>query len=72
MSPAARSYILSILLLPLLACSGDPSGPSSGTLSVTIQGLPSGAAAAVAISGPNGYGQSLTSSQTFSGLSPGV
>jgi hypothetical protein len=72
MSSAARSYILSILLLPLLACSGDPSGPSSGTLSVTIQGLPSGAAAAVSISGPNGYGQSLTSSQTFSGLAPGV
>ena len=72
MSTAARRHIPSILLLLLLGCSGDPSGPSGGTLSVTIQGLPSGSAAAVSISGPNGYGQSATSSQTFTGLAPGV
>jgi hypothetical protein len=72
MSTAARRHIPSILLLLLLGCSGDPSGPSGGTLSVTIQGLPSGSAAAVSISGPNGYGQSLTGSQTFTGLAPGV
>ncbi len=73
MSPAARSHITSVLLLFLLGCSGDPTGPTGGgTLSVTIQGLPSGAAAAVSISGPAGYSQSLTSSQTFTGLAPGV
>ena len=73
MSPATRSHITSVLLLFLLGCSGDPAGPSGGgTLSVTIQGLPSGAAAAVSISGPAGYSQSLTSSQTFTGLAPGV
>jgi hypothetical protein len=72
MSPAARSHVTSVLLLLLLGCSGDPTGPSSGTLSVTIQGLPSGAAAAVSISGPAGYSQSLTASQTFTGLAPGV
>jgi hypothetical protein len=72
MSPAARSHVTSTLLLLLLGCSGDPTGPSSGTLSVTIQGLPSGAAAAVSVSGPAGYSQSLTASQTFTGLAPGV
>jgi hypothetical protein len=73
MSPATRSHVTSVLLLLLLGCSGDPTGPSgSGTLSVTVQGLPSGAAAAVSVSGPAGYSQSLTGSQTFTGLAPGV
>jgi hypothetical protein len=74
MSPAARSHITWVLLLLLLGCSGDPTGPGggSGTLSVAIQGLPSGAAAAVSVSGPAGYSRSLTGSQTFTGLTPGV
>jgi hypothetical protein len=73
MSPAARNHVTSVLLLFLLGCSGDPTGPTGGgTLSVTIQGLPSGAAAAVSVSGPGGYSQSLTSSQTFTGVAPGV
>jgi len=43
MSPAARNHVTSVLLLVLLGCSGDPTGPTGGgTLSVTIQGLPSG------------------------------
>ena len=73
MSPAARNHVTSVLLLFLLGCSGDPTGPTGGgTLSVTIQGLPSGAAGAVSVSGPGGYSQSLTSSQTFTGVAPGV
>ena len=72
MNHPARAHLPSILLLVLLGCSGDPSGPSGGTLSVNIQGLPSGSSASVTVSGPNGYGQSLSSSQTFSGLTPGV
>jgi hypothetical protein len=73
MSTAARHYIPSILLLLLLACSGDPTGPGAGgTISVNIQGLPSGTAAAVSITGPAGYSQTLTSSQTLTGLAPGV
>ena len=72
MRTAARRHIRSILLLLLLGCSGDPTGPSGGALSVSIQGLPFGSAAAVSISGPNGYGQSLTSSQTLTGLAPGA
>src|SRR4051812_551027 len=71
MKPGARGPLSSILLLLLLACSGDPSGPSGSTLSVSIHGLPSGSPASVTVSGPNGYGQSLTSSQTLSGLTPG-
>jgi hypothetical protein len=72
MSTAARRHVRAILLLLLLGCGGDPTGPSGGSLSVTIQGLPSGSAAAVSISGPNGYGQTLTGSQMLTGLAPGV
>jgi metallopeptidase family M12-like protein len=73
MSTAARSHLSSVLLLLLLGCSGDPSGPGgSGTLAVSIQGLPGGSAASVTVSGPDGYTQSPTSSQTFTGLTSGV
>jgi hypothetical protein len=72
MSPAARRHVVPYLLPLLLACSGDPSGPTGGTLAVTIQGLPNGSAAAVSISGPNGYGQSVSTSQTLTGLASGV
>jgi hypothetical protein len=71
MEHAARGPI-SILLLLLLGCSGDPSGPSGNSLAVSIQGLPSGSPASVSVNGPNGYGQALTSSQTLTGLTPGV
>jgi hypothetical protein len=70
MSMAARTKLLSLLLLALLACDG-PSGPSSGMLTLTVLGLPSGSAAAITINGPNGYTQSVTASQTFSQLAPG-
>src|SRR5918998_371793 len=72
MNSAARSRLSSMLMLVLLGCSGDPSGPNGGgVLAVTISGLPSGSAAAVSISGPNGFAQSLTSSQTFTALTAG-
>jgi hypothetical protein len=73
MSSAARSHIASILVLLLLGCTGgDPGGPTAASLRVTIGGLPVGSPAAVSISGPDGYAQSLTASQTITGLTPGV
>jgi hypothetical protein len=72
MSPTARNHISSLLLLLLLGCGGDPGGPSGGSMAVTINGLPTGSAADVAVNGPNGYTQSLTNSQTLTGLTPGV
>ena len=40
-------------------------------LDVTISGLPGGASASVAVSGPGGYSQNLTASAILSGLQPG-
>ncbi len=60
------------LLLILLGCSGDPGGPSGGSLRVTILGLPAGSSAAVTVSGPGGFSQLVTATQTIPGLTPGL
>ncbi len=44
---------------------------SSGNLAVTVNGLPGGASAAVTVTGPGGFNQSLTGTQTLTGLTPG-
>src|SRR3712207_3262623 len=59
------------LLLLLAGCGGDSTGPSSGSLAVTVAGLPAGAAADVSIGGPGGYNQTVSASQTLTGLAPG-
>ena len=42
-----------------------------GSLRVNVAGVPAGATAAVSVTGPNGFAQSLTVSSTLSGLTPG-
>ncbi len=44
---------------------------TAGELAVTISGLPSGAQAAVTVSGPNNFSQILAATQTLTGLAPG-
>jgi hypothetical protein len=43
-----------------------------GNLAVTITGLPGGASAAVTVTGPGGFNQSLTATQTLVGLTAGT
>ncbi|HEU5041659.1 MAG TPA: hypothetical protein VFT84_12590 [Gemmatimonadales bacterium] len=57
--------------LLLAACGGDSTGPSTGSLAVTVTGLPGGTAAAVSISGPSGFSRVLNGSETLTGLAPG-
>jgi hypothetical protein len=59
------------LLLLLLGCDGGPGGPSGSSLRVTVLGLPGGAAAAITVTGPGGFSQPATASQTFTQLTPG-
>lgn len=69
------------LALALAACGGDsgtnpdpdpePTG-TTGSLTVTVQGLPSGASAVIAIAGPAGYTHSLSGTETLAGLAPGA
>ncbi len=49
-----------------------PAAPVTGSLNVSIAGLPAGTSASVAIGGPSSYSQSLAGSQTLSSLVPGT
>jgi hypothetical protein len=71
MSFAARMKMVWLLSLAGVGCDGGPSGPSSGTLMLTVLGLPNGSAAAVAVTGPNGFSQQASATQSFTQLTPG-
>lgn len=65
------------LLAATAACGGGSAGdgsggPSSGSLAVAVSGLPPGLDAAVAVSGPGGFSQSVPATQTMADLSPGT
>ncbi len=59
----------SVVLIACAACGG--SFPAPGTLQVTISGLPAGTDADVTVNGPYGFSQTLTATQTLTGLRPG-
>jgi hypothetical protein len=67
-----RKQLFSLLLVAVAACGGDSTGPSSGSLSLTILGLPSGSTAAVIVTGPNGYSQAIPATQTLTPLPAGT
>jgi hypothetical protein len=55
-----------------VGCSSDGStGPSTGTLNVTIT-APAGVTGNVTVTGPNGYSKALTASQSLAGLPSGT
>jgi hypothetical protein len=45
---------------------------STGNLSLTVAGLPSGSSADLTVTGPGGYNQAVTGSQTLTQLAPGT
>jgi len=45
---------------------------STGRLTVTVSGLPTGTSAPITVSGPSGYTQTVTATTTLSGLVPGA
>ncbi|MEP6689844.1 MAG: hypothetical protein ABJD07_01740 [Gemmatimonadaceae bacterium] len=63
LGPALAGVILS-------ACK-DSSGPTSGTLTLTVSGLPSGVAGSVMVTGPSSYTKSVSSGESIAGLTPG-
>lgn len=69
-----------VALMALLAACGGGGGsgssgsgaPSTGSLAVSVSGLPAGLNAAVAVSGPGGYSQTVLATQTAGNLTPGT
>src|SRR5713226_1729169 len=52
----------------LIACAAC----STGGLQITVSGLPSGIDAAVTVTGPGPFSQTLTATRTLTGLAPGT
>ncbi len=54
--------VASVAIVALSACGSDsdPTGPTTGTLSITITGVPAGSNASVAVTGPNGFSQTVS------------
>jgi hypothetical protein len=61
-----------LLFLVILGCDGGPTDPGSGRLRVSILGLPPGSTADVTVTGPGGFSQPVTASQTLNQLAPGT
>ncbi len=74
----ARNLILVLTLGLVASCGGGgggggntPPAPTQGSLAVTVSGLPTGVAAQVSVTGPAGFSQAITATQTLSALTPG-
>ncbi len=68
-SPASQNVTVSF---GATASAGVTYTPSTGSLHLNVSGLPGGAAADVNVTGPGGFSQHFTASQTLIGLLPGT
>lgn len=71
--------LATVLLLTLAACGGGrgedgggAAGADTGTLAITVTGLPAGTNASVVVAGPANFGRALTDSQTITGVAAGT
>lgn len=72
-----RTLAVVVVASLLAGCGGSTTGPdpdptpTTGALVVQVQGLPNGVAAAIQVSGPGGFAQTVNASTTLNGLTPG-
>ncbi len=60
-----------VLMLAAVACGGDSTGPDTGSLEISVTGLPGGTPANVSVVGPSGFSQAIVGPQTLTDLPPG-
>jgi glucose/arabinose dehydrogenase len=72
---AGLGIVVAAAILTGCGSGGDgtsqPRGPTTGSLAVTISGLPAGTSAAVTVTGPAGFSRSVTGTETLGQLTPG-
>ena len=66
-----RLTLLCALFIAATGCNVD-SGPGTARLIIDISGLPAGSNAAVRVTGPGGFDEAVTASQTFEGVESGT
>ena len=72
MSSWIQRIALFVGAVAVLESCGDSNGPRTGTLSLTISGLPVNAPAQVTLSGPNKFSRVLAATEVVAGLRPGA
>ena len=72
MSRWVQRIALFVGAVVVLGSCGDSNGPRTGSLSLTISGLPLSAPAQVTLSGPNKFSRVLAATEVVAGLRPGA
>ena len=72
---ASARALSMVVALGLAACGAQPqslpANPTTGTLQLSVAGLPSGTNANIGVTGPNGFSQAVTANATLNDLAPG-
>jgi hypothetical protein len=66
-----RFALCAFLSLGVGCSTTGPTGPTTGSLQITVTGLPSGPAA-ISVTGPAGFSQMVTATTTLTNLTPGL
>lgn len=69
--PVSSIRTRAMLLIAALAVVGCKDKPTTGSLVVTVNGLPTAAPAAVRVTGPSAFSQQVSATTTLEGLPPG-
>jgi glucose/arabinose dehydrogenase len=78
---ALHRIFLAALLTVLASCGGGggssggtepPPGPTTGSLAITVTGVPAGLSGSVLVSGPAGFSQAVVATQVLASLAPGT
>ena len=68
----AKRTLLAVVVAALAACHDSPTAPSTGSIVVTVDGLPPGVESSVTVTGPNAYSHVVGSSSTLMALRNGT
>ena len=71
-APSPASQQVTVVAGPAPTAASVSYALTTGSLTVTVSGLPFGADAAITVTGPSGFSQTVTATRTFVGIAPGL